>query len=449
MTGTTRTYGLIGIGIGVFNLSLAALLEDNGYRDAVFFDRQPEMTWHGGLLLESSELQVHYLKDLVTPVDPTSRFSFLNYLAQRGVLYQFLNRRGGAVGRGQFQRYFRWVADALPSTRFGSTVEAVEFDGEHFRVRVNGEEHRSRHLAVATGPRPTVPDCARPHLGDRVFHASEYRQRREGLHGARITVVGGGQTGAEVVLDAMNTVPHRELAWYGRRLAFSQLEDHSFVNELYVPSFTREFRAAAEDKRLELLDRLAMSSDGITQHVVDAIYRLAYDRMFFSDNEYDYDFRAGQELVGLEPAPGGGYELTMRSWLDDGLRTETTDAVVLATGFTPSSWDHLRGVLGGIDATEKHDSAGHDSAAHDCAGHDCAAAGNVKDEVPPVGQNFEVLWRHQETNSIFVQNGSRKCIGLADPNLSIAAWRAAMIANRVLGREVYSTHPDTPLVRFS
>ena len=45
--------------------------------------------------------------------------------------------------------------------------------------------------------------------------------------------------------------------------------------------------------------------------------------------------------------------------------------------------------------------------------------------------------------------GSRMSIGLADPNLSIAAWRAAMIANRVMGRQAYSPYPDTPLVRFS
>ncbi|MEU5878734.1 SidA/IucD/PvdA family monooxygenase [Spirillospora sp. NPDC047279] len=424
MSDVTGPYGLIGIGIGVFNLSLAALLEDNGYRDAVFFDRQSEMTWHGGLLLESSELQVHYLKDLVTPVDPTSRFTFLNYLSQRGVLYQFLNRRGGAVSRSQFQHYFRWVADALPTTRFRSAVQHVEFDGELFRVRVNGVEHSSRHLAVATGPRPTVPDCARPHLGDRVFHASEYRQRREALRGSRIVVVGGGQTGAEVVLDIMENLPHERLAWYGRRLAFSQLEDNSFINDLYVPSFTREFRAAAEDKRRELLDRLAMSSDGISQRLVDAIYRLAYERSFFSSERYDYEFRAGQELVGVEPAAGGGYELTVRSWLDERPRTERVDAVVLATGFEPSSWDQLRSVLG-------------------------EEAVNGKEPFPPVGQHFEVQWPHQETNSIFVQNGSRMSIGLADPNLSLAAWRAAMIANRVMGRQVYAPYPDTPLVRFS
>ncbi|MFI9627977.1 lysine N(6)-hydroxylase/L-ornithine N(5)-oxygenase family protein [Streptomyces sp. NPDC052042] len=418
------TYGLIGVGIGVFNLSLAALLEENGYRDAIFFDRQPEMTWHGGLLLESSELQVHYLKDLVTPVDPTSRFSFLNYLSRRGVLYQFLNRRGGAVSRTQFQHYFRWVADSLPSTRFGSTVEETRFDGEMFRVRVDGEEYRSRHLAVATGPRPAVPDCARPHLGDRVFHAHDYRHHRENLRDARIAVIGGGQSGAEVVLDIMESLPHRRLAWYGRRPAFSQLEDNSFINDLYAPSFVQGFREAPEARRRELLHRLAMSSDGITQHLVDDIYRLAFERTFFSAHQHDYDFRAGQELVALRPADGGGYELTVRSWMDDRLRTETADAVVLATGFEPSTWEHLHAVLGKEALYEKE--------------------GNL-----PVGPDFQVQWRHQDTNSIFVQNGSRLCVGLADPNLSIAAWRAAMIANSVLGREVYNPNPDTPLVRFA
>lgn len=103
---TERIYELIGVGLGVFNLALAAQLDDNGYADALFFEKQPQMNWHGGMLLDTSELQVHYMKDLVTPVDPRSKFSFLNYLRERRLLYQFMNRKSESISRNQFQYYF-------------------------------------------------------------------------------------------------------------------------------------------------------------------------------------------------------------------------------------------------------------------------------------------------------------------------------------------------------
>lgn len=414
----SRIYELIGVGIGVFNLSVAALLDDCGFDDALFFDAKPQMAWHGGMLLESSELQVHFLKDLVTPVDPTSRYTFLNYLKQRGVLYQFINRKTSSVSRNQYDHYFRWVAGQLPTIRFASRVESIRFDGELFHLVVNGEPYRARHIAVATGLQRMVPDCAQPHLGDTVFHVQDYVQRRSHLEGARIAVVGGGQSGAEVVMDIMESVPHRELGWYGRRVSFSQLEDNCFINDMYVPSFTYVFRDAPMERRRELIDKLAMSSDGINQSLLDSIYRLAFERSYFADEPRRYDFRSGQELVDLQRG-ADGLTLHLKSWIDGREWSVQADAVVLATGFRSSTRDTLRDVLGE------------------------PGQGDIR-----IGSNFEVQWPHQDRNHIFLQNGSRMCIGLADPNLSIAAWRAAMIVNRVVGNDVYSINPDRPLVKF-
>ena len=77
------TYDIIGVGIGPFNLGLAALtqpLVDSGEISAAFFDKRPAFCWHPGLLLEESTIQVPFLADLVTLADPTSAYSFLNYL---------------------------------------------------------------------------------------------------------------------------------------------------------------------------------------------------------------------------------------------------------------------------------------------------------------------------------------------------------------------------------
>jgi hypothetical protein len=47
---------------------------------------------------------------------------------------------------------------------------------------------------------------------------------------------------------------------------------------------------------------------------------------------------------------------------------------------------------------------------------------------------------------VFVQNGARHSHGLADPNLSLTAWRAATIVNSLLRKEVYRLDPEEGVV---
>ncbi|WP_143343246.1 SidA/IucD/PvdA family monooxygenase, partial [Crossiella equi] len=109
---------LAGIGLGPFNLSLAALADAVPGLDAVFLDRQPEFRWHPGLLLEGARLQVPFLADLVTMVDPTSRWSFLNYLREHDRMFPFFFAERFHVPRTEYEHYCHWVAHSLPSCHF-------------------------------------------------------------------------------------------------------------------------------------------------------------------------------------------------------------------------------------------------------------------------------------------------------------------------------------------
>ena len=88
---------VIGIGLGPFNLSLAALLvQANESKKAVtsnitslFFEKNSDFNWHEGMLLPKTTLQVPFFADLVTLVAPTSRYGFLNYLSHKKRLLKF------------------------------------------------------------------------------------------------------------------------------------------------------------------------------------------------------------------------------------------------------------------------------------------------------------------------------------------------------------------------
>lgn len=115
-----QVYDLLGIGIGPFNLSLAALLDPISEVNAVFLERKLQFDWHSGLLLETATIQVPFMADLVTMADPRSRFTFLNYLREHSRLYNFYFLEEFKIYRREYNHYCQWVSEQLGDTcQFG------------------------------------------------------------------------------------------------------------------------------------------------------------------------------------------------------------------------------------------------------------------------------------------------------------------------------------------
>ena len=62
-------YDLLGVGAGVFNLSLAALLADKKI-NSHFLDKNPSFEWYPGLMFDSAKMQTCCIKDLVSLAEP-------------------------------------------------------------------------------------------------------------------------------------------------------------------------------------------------------------------------------------------------------------------------------------------------------------------------------------------------------------------------------------------
>ena len=117
---TDDVLDVLGIGFGPSNLALGIVLEEQARRRtavppvrAAFLERQAEFGWHRGMLIGGTNLQVSFLKDLVTMRDPTSDFSFLYYLHQAGRLAAFINQKNLYPTRVEFHAYLSWAADRL------------------------------------------------------------------------------------------------------------------------------------------------------------------------------------------------------------------------------------------------------------------------------------------------------------------------------------------------
>src|SRR4030095_8712548 len=151
-------------------------------------------------------MQTEFYRDLVTPIDPTNRFSFLNYLKSNGRLDQFICSSSIWPTRREFEDYFNWVAKQIADIIFAATVQSVEYDPEANLFIVEAEhgsgsrvatQHKSRHIVLGSG---SHADSAIVGSGvGHVVHVSALLRFDFPNPSRRILVIGGGQSAAECI----------------------------------------------------------------------------------------------------------------------------------------------------------------------------------------------------------------------------------------------------------
>jgi lysine N6-hydroxylase len=420
----TGPLDLAGIGVGPFNLSLAAVLDGLPGVSARFFERKPVFSWHPGLMLPGSVLQTSFLKDLVTPLMPTSPHSFTNFLVAKKRFYDFASGRFGGVSRAEFSEYLAWAAERIASVEMGAQIEEVTLGkgGFHLR-RADGEQVTARNLSLGTGMRPHVPASAAPHLGDRCFHASEFVLRAPRVAGRRVAVVGGGQTGAEIVLHLLGLGDGpAHVSWINRRPRFAPLEEGAFVDQVFTPAYVTAYRSLpAAAQRLETAD-LKLASDGLTPSTIEALYTELYRRTHLGDQPDSFALLPGRSMTRMMPG-AAGFRLSL--WAEAAAREEQLEAdlVILATGaepFVPACLDQIRERLE-IDATGRL----------------------ILDE------NYRAAWDGPEGHNIFALNHGGASHGIVDPQLSLMAWRSGVIANTLVRRPQFDVSAGPSLVDWA
>ena len=66
----------------------------------------------------------------------------------------------------------------------------------------------------------------------------------------------------------------------------------------------------------------------------------------------------------------------------------------------------------------------------------------------PVRAAFSIVWDGPANLRIYARDAARHMRGVADPNLSLMAWRSAMIANSLLGKTAYEVEGESSALDF-
>ncbi|MFJ2115304.1 MULTISPECIES: lysine N(6)-hydroxylase/L-ornithine N(5)-oxygenase family protein [unclassified Streptomyces] len=439
-----QPHDLVGVGIGPFNLSLAALADGmrrpGGPLAAVFYDQSAAFRWHPGLLIDGATLQVPFLADLVTLADPASRWSFLSYLKTRDRLFPFYFAERFHIQRAEYDAYCRWVSEQLPALRFGHQVDAVRWNPERDLFEVDftqldrdGEVEAlgrayTRNVVLGIGTEPYVPDPLRPLIeapAVPVIHSADYLAHRERLLAAgHITVIGSGQSGAEVFLDLLRARPAgaERIHWLARTEAFAPMEYSKLGLEQFTPDYTRYFHALPEHARDDLLPRQWQLHKGIDADTIAAIHDELYRRTLHGGWP-DAVLTPGVSVRTAGRVATTRIELHLEHGRQATRSRLTTDAVVLATGYRERSPDRL---LAGLDPYMRRD-----------------AATRAR-----IDQHHRLVLDPSVTGSVYVQNAERHSHGVGAPDLGLAAWRSATILNHLTGGEPYPLPRRTAFTSF-
>jgi L-ornithine N5-oxygenase len=423
---TMRVHDLIGIGFGPSNLALAIALDEQRRAgrprvDALFIERQPGFAWHPDMLLSQAHMQISFLKDLATLRNPTSRFTFVNYLHQRGRLQDFINLKTFYPSRREFNDYLGWAAAQFDDACvYGEEVVEVlpHAQGREvtlLRVRSRdaaGQWHErlTRHLVVSIGGTANIPEAFRALKGDpRVMHSSGYLAGLAGHADAqRIAIVGAGQSAAELFIDLHGrpNAPRVDLVMRARTIR--PADDSPFVNEIFNAGFVDHVYAQPEAQRAEMLAEFRHTNYACAdQDLIRQMFAVFYEQRVSGDERHRFLRR--HEIQSVRAA-ADGIHLNLLDVNASRESSQRYDAVVLATGY----------------AREQH---------HALLGELAPWLGRLQ-----VDRDYRVIAPREFRPAVFLQGACETTHGLSDTLLSITAVRSNEIATNLATLNANNSH---------
>lgn len=414
----TAPHDLIGIGFGPSNLALAIALQERAEQggrsfDALFLERQPDYSWHGNTLVAQSELQISFLKDLVTLRNPSSRFSFVNYLKAHGRLVDFINLGTFYPCRMEYNDYLRWVAQQFAEqSRYGEQVlrvePIVEGDGRVQRLNVVSQhqgrevQRQTRSVIVSTGGTPKIPQAFASFKDDpRVFHHARYLSamatqpcsRGEPM---RIAVVGAGQSAAEAFIDLNDSYPNVQVDMILRAAVLKPADDSPFVNEIFGPDYTDLVFNQPETERERLIREYHNTNYSVVDlDLIERIYAMLYRQKVSGVERHGFLCR---RMIESATDVDGRVQLQLRDLATGSTEARRYDAVILATGYERRSHRELLAPL--------------------------------KDYLDDfrVDRDYQLIARSELETPVFIQGFSQHSHGLSDTLLSVLPARSGEIA---------------------
>lgn len=424
-----KIYDFIGIGFGPANLSVAVAMEEYGLLpnglDVAFIESKPEFVWHGDMLLPDAEMQISFFKDLAMLRNPTSKFTFLNYLAQKGRLESFANLKRFFPRRVEYNDYLKWAAEQFNNyVSYGERAVKIEpfrdaSDGTvkylavHKENIATGEKSvmYAKNVSLATGISKKLPENVDVTLNDTIMHSNDFLRNLgksfdDKNADYKFVVVGSGQSAAEITMHLADEYPNSKVDLCFRGYALKPADETEFVNEIFGSEAAQEFLNYSDKLRKKVLDAHRDTNYSVTDpELITALYERLYFQQIIGSNQITIN--NFHELMGVDEES----KLAKFDNIKDETHSELPfDGLFLATGYEPRMVELLQGF--------------EDYLVYDAPNR------------LALDENYVVKTK---TNGflpkLFVQGASEHSHGLSETLLSLLAYRSAKITGQLSRRE--------------
>ncbi len=335
-------YDVIGVGFGPANIALAIAMEELSFQGkALFLEARADATWQENMLFEDSDIQNHPLRDLVTPRNPQSYYSFTNFLHKKGRFFQHLNSNFHLPLRIEFAQYISWVAGHFDHLVQYQTpvvrIERIEHDGQRIYQLTDrgGKTYHARMAVVAPGRTPHLPPVFDGLESPRAIHLNHYLKTLNELaldSLDRIAVVGGSQSAVEIMLHLSERFPQSDVIGIKRCYGYKQKDVNPFTGEVYFPDFVDLFHASDRPTKRRLIADLHYTNYSASDaDVLDRLYQRMYQQKI-QQREKIVVHRSAN-VTGVEVREDGQLMLTIDKLEREEAVRERVGLVILATGF--------------------------------------------------------------------------------------------------------------------
>ncbi len=366
-------------------------------------------------------MQVAFLKDLVTPREPLSRFSFISYLHKQERLADFINHRILYPTRIEFHNYLEWAAACFgDDIHYGAEVLHVGtcrcLDKSHFEVRVrqNGKvsAYHAANVVLALGVAPDLPTSVA--ISERVWHNSELLSRLEMLPAepSGVAIVGGGQSAAETTAYVHEKYRSAAVHAIYRRYGYSIFDDSPFVNMLFDPDTVDSFYSMSHDLKKQIRRDYQNTNYSVVElDLIENLYRRVYNettsgrRRLFMHNL--------SAVTNMQPT-GAGLVIEATSVVTGKTQKLPVDMIIYATGYKAVTAES-------VVSSELIDERDADS----------------------IGRDYRLCRTMKPGKAIYVQGpATEKSHGISASLLSVSAVRAGEIVKSIADGICAYAHED-------
>lgn len=316
-------------------------------------------------------MQISFLKDLATPRNPKSKFTFINYLFSKGRLNTFINLDTFLPSRKEYEDYLRWCAshfEALGQVSYNqevlsvtpaarsSTGKVTSFQVLSRNSLTGGTTSRhARHVVIAVGGKPLLPKELPP-FSPLVIHSSQYSNRFSSAlpnpnAAYNIAVIGNGQSAAEIFNDLPNRFPNAKITLLIKGSALRPSDDSPFVNEVFDPERVDNVYAQnAELRRQAIVQDRATNYGVVRLGLLEHLYERLYAQRVANEDPstWQVQIRSNRQVVSaVEEGQGKKLRLCIEKVVDDGVTRSNeweelvVDAVFVATGYVRNAHEDM------------------------------------------------------------------------------------------------------------